>query len=117
MKRYHITRTDPNNGVVFEVGPYGEEIRISEPMPYNECRAFLTQKQEDLKVYKVGKIGSRKGAKRRFYRRIIAPGFVEAIELFKELATEEAVTLQLCTGDWKLLAERTPKGEIKYYLT
>lgn len=117
MKRYHITRTDPNNGVIMEVGKFGEETQISEPASYNTCKAFLLQHQEELHVYKVGRIGSRKGAKRKFYRRIIAPGFVEAIEIFKQLAIDETDTLQLCSGDWKLLAEKKPTGEIKYYLT
>lgn len=117
MNKYRIKRTDPNTGVIMEVGKYGDERQISEPAPYSTCRAFLLQHQEEMHVYKVGRIGSRKGAKRKFYRRIIAPGFVEAVEIFKQLAADETDTLQLCSGDWKLLAEKTPNGEIKYYLT
>lgn len=117
MNKYRIKRTDPNTGIVMEVGPYGEETEATNPMPYKDCKVFLYQHQEDLRVYKVAKIASRKGAKRRLYRRIVAPGFLEAIDRFKTITADEAVTMQLCTGDWKVLAEKTPTGEIKYYLT
>lgn len=115
QKKYHIKRIDPNSGQVWETGPFGEEIRTTDTIPYNECKAFVLQHQQELRVYKVGRIGSRKGAKRRLYKRILAPGFIEAVELFNQLVAEEAATLQLCTGDWKVVAEKAPEGRIKYF--
>lgn len=115
MNKYHIKRIDPNTGQVWEVGLFGEEIRTTDTIPYNECKAFVLQHQQELRVYKVGRIGSRKDAKRRMYKRIFAADIVKAMEAFNKLVQEEAVTLQLCTGDWKLIAEKPPIGRTKFY--
>ena len=116
MQKYHIKRIDPNTGQVWETGPFGEDLQTTDTMPYTECKVYLLQHQVELRVYKVGRIGSRKNAKRRMHKRIFATGFVQAVEIFSSLSQDEAVTLQLCTGDWKILAEKQPTGEIKYYL-
>lgn len=115
MHKYHIKRIDPNTGQVWETGPYGEEIQTTETLPYTDCKIFLMKNQTDLRVYKVGRIGSRKDAKRRMYKRIFAANIVEAMEAFNNLVREEAVTLQLCTGDWKIIAEKKPTGSTKLY--
>lgn len=115
MHKYHIKRVDPNNGQIWETGPYGEEIQTTDTMPYTDCKIYLLQHQVELKVYKVGRIGSRKDAKRRMHKRIFATGIIEAMQIFNEIIQEEAVTLQLCTGDWKVLIEKKPTGETKYY--
>ena len=49
------------------------------------------------------------------HKRIFATGIIEAMQIFNEIIQEEAVTLQLCTGDWKVLIEKKPTGETKYY--
>lgn len=115
MHKYHIKRIDPNTGQVWETGPYGEEIQTTETLPYTDCKIFLMKNQVNLKVYKVGRIGSRKDAKRRMYKRIFAANIVEAMEAFNKIVQEEAVTLQLCTGDWKIIAEKKPTGSTKLY--
>lgn len=115
MHKYHIKRVDPNNGQVWETGPYGEEIQTTGTLPYKDCKIYLLQHQEELRVYKVGQIRSRKGAKRRMYKRIFAPDIVQAMEIFNKLVQDEAVTLQLCTGDWKIIAEKPPTGRTKFY--
>lgn len=115
MQKYHIKRIDPNTGQVWETGPFGEDLQTTDTMPYTDCKVYLLQHQVELRVYKVGRIGSRKNAKRRMHKRIFATGFVEAVEIFSKIDPEDA-TLQLCTGDWKVLVERKPNGEMKYYL-
>lgn len=115
IHKYHIKRIDPNTGQVWETGPYGEDIQTTETMPYTDCKIYLLKNQVELRVYKVGRIGSRKGAKRRMHKRIFATGIVEAMQIFNQLVQDEAVTLQLCTGDWKVLAEKQPTGSTKFY--
>ena len=115
MNKYHIKRIDPNTGQVWETGIYGEDLQTTETMPYGDCKAFLMMNQVELRVYKVGRIGSRKNAKRRMYKRICAENILEAMEAFNKLVQDEAVTLQLCTGDWRLIAEKKPTESTKLY--
>lgn len=113
--KYRIKRIDPNSGQVWEIGPFGEEIQTTETLPYTDCKIFLLKNQVELRVYKIGCIGSRKGAKRKYLKRIFATGIIQAMELFNQIVEDEAVTLQLCSGDWKVLAEKQPTGRTKFY--
>lgn len=116
MNKYHIKRVDPNTGQIWEIGPFGEEIQTTETMSYLDCKIYIMQHQTGLRVYKVGRIGTRKDAKRRMYKRIFAQDIVEAMNIFNQLTLIETSTLQLCTGDWKVIAEKKPQSETKFYL-
>lgn len=117
MKQYFIRRTGPNTGQVLQNGPHGFVEEVTPEMPYNDCRIFILQNQRDLRVYKVAELKNRKGSKRRLLSRILAPDLNRAVIYFSEVcdgfkATDS--TIQLYTGDWKLL-EEYKSGEIKIY--
>lgn len=113
MKRLEIIRVDPNTGYVVRLDKDFRKIKITEILPYRSCMAFVLEHQEEGAIYKIGKIGKRKDARRKLERRILALDDNEAIKIFRNMDFEDGVTYQLVTGDWKIIAERDKNGIIK----
>lgn len=105
MKRYEIRRTTPVTGIVIDRYPYDNGTPVTDQMFYDQCMAFIRERQEDLTVYKVGFRENRKNGVRHLYKKILAHDDKEAAELFRDLMAREAPTdgrdYQLLTGDWK----------------
>lgn len=114
QKNMYVRRTDPNNGVVVEIGNYFDEKTITEPMPYQQCVNFVLEHRRDLTIYKIAKILPRKNAKRTLYKKILAVDDCDAIRVFSNVCSgaPENVILQLLTGDWKLIAGKDRNGLI-----
>lgn len=113
MKRLEIIRVDPNTGYVVRLNKDFQKIKVTEILPYRSCMAYVMEYQEEATVYKIGKIGKRKDARRKLERRILALDDHEAIRIFNNMDFEDGVTYQLVTGDWKIIAERDKNGIIK----
>lgn len=112
MKRLEIIRVDPNTGYVTRLNSQMQRIRITETMPYKSCMAYVMKNQEDAKVYKIGRLADRINAKRRHHGNILAANNEEAISVFSMMQLNKGSTYQLCTGDWKLIAQRDRNGFI-----
>lgn len=107
MKRLHIKRTDANYGIVFALGRFFEEVPVTPLLPYKSCMAYRMENQEELKIYKVGRILNRKNAKRTLYKRFLAKDDKEAMSTFLDILKNYEGSgedmLQLLSGDWKEL--------------
>lgn len=112
MKRLEIIRVDPNTGYVVRLDKDFRKIKITEILPYRSCMAFVLEHQEEATIYKIGKIGKRKDARRKMEGRILAADDPEAIRIFNNMDFDDGITYQLVTGDWKIIAERDPSGKI-----
>lgn len=112
MKRLEIIRVDHNTGYVVRLNKDFQKIKITEILPYRSCMAYVLEHQEDGTIYKIGKIGKRKDARRKLEGRIFAADDPEAIRIFNNMEFESGITYQLVTGDWKIIAERDPSGKI-----
>lgn len=115
LQKYFIKRTSPNTGIVYAWTMHCKTIDVSENMSYTECKHFVKEHQEELKVYKVARILNRKNAKRTLYEKVLAADSDEALCGFYEICKRECddSRLQLLTGDWKIIAERDCNGLIK----
>lgn len=109
MRRYYIKRTGPNTGIVTELTTYGNIKDASVEMTYLDCREWVKEHQEELKVYKVAVTSKRKNAKRHLLTKIYARDDYEAGMQFVTLMSYKAQhgdcdkgsTYELMTGDWK----------------
>ena len=111
MKRLEIIRVDPNTGYVVRLNKDFQRIKITEILPYRSCMAFVLEHQEEGTIYKIGKIGKRKDARRKLERRILAADDVEAINIFCKMDFDAGITYQLVTGDWRIVAQHDPDGK------
>lgn len=111
MKRLEIIRVDPNNGYVVRLNKDFQRIKVTEILPYRSCMAYVMEYQEEATIYKIGKIGKRKDARRKLERRILALDDHEAIRIFNNMDFEDGVTYQLVTGDWRIVAQHDPDGK------
>lgn len=107
MNRLEIVRTDPNNGYVVRLDNFFKRIKVTETTTYRSCLAYVMEHQEEATVYKVARILSRKNAKRQLYERFLARDQKEAVDIFNKhyAPMAQGFTLQLCTGDWKVICE------------
>ena len=112
MKRLEIIRVDPNTGYVTRLNSQMQRIKITEIMPYKSCMAYVMENQEDAKVYKIGRLADRKNAKRRHQGNILAVDNNEAVNVFTKIQLNKGSTYQLCTGDWKIIAQKDRNGLI-----
>lgn len=112
MKRLEIIRVDPNTGYVVRLDKDFRKIKITEILPYRSCMAYVLEHQEEATIYKIGKIGKRKDARRKMDGRILAADEKEAIQIFNKMDFDDGITYQLLTGDWKIIAERDSAGLI-----
>ena len=112
MKRLEIIRVDPNTGYVTRLNSQMQRIKITETMPYKSCMVYVMENQEDAKVYKIGRLADRKNAKRRHHGNILAADNNEAIDVFSMMQLNKGSTYQLCTGDWKIIAQKDRNGLI-----
>lgn len=112
MKRLEIIRVNPNIGYVVRLDKDFRKIKITEILPYRSCMAYIQEYQEEGTIYKIGKIGKRKDARRKLERRILALDDNEAIRIFSKMNFDDGITYQLLTGDWKIIAERDANGII-----
>lgn len=112
MKRLEIIRVDPNTGYVVRLDKDFRKIKVTEILPYRSCMAFVLEHQEEANIYKIGKIGKRKDARRKLEGRILASDEPEAIRIFNKMNFDDGITYQLLTGDWKIIAERDTNGII-----
>lgn len=112
MKRLEIIRVDPNTGYVIRLDKNFQKVKITEILPYRSCMAFILEHQEEGTIYKIGRIGKRKDARRKMERRILAADEKEAIHIFSNMNFEDGIYYQLVTGDWKIIAERDRNGLI-----
>lgn len=106
VKRLEIIRVDPNTGYVVRLDNNFRKIKITEILPYRSCMAFVIENQQEAKIYKIGKIGTRKNARRKFDSRFLAADDEEAIRIFNRMEFTDNATYQLLTGDWKVLKEK-----------
>lgn len=107
MNRLEIIRTDPNNGYVTRLDTFFKRVKVTEIASYRSCLAYVMEHQEEATVYKVARILSRKNAKRQQYERFLARDQREAVDIFNKhyAPMAQGFTLQLCTGDWKVICE------------
>lgn len=115
MKRLFIKRVNANIGIVYSYGRYFEEVPVTGPEVYVACKAYVKENQEELTIYKIGRILNRKNAKRTLDKTFLAADEDEAMSTFIDYcaAHEDSSTYQLLTGNWKLIAERLSNGLIK----
>lgn len=116
MKELSIKRMTPNSGVVVCLDVYGEPVIVTPEKPYKECVEYVRMHQEELTVYKIGRILPRKNARRTLFKRIYALDEDEAKDIFVDIcaSNDDGSRLQLLTGDWKLIAERHSNGLIQF---
>jgi hypothetical protein len=83
------------------------DVKVTEVTTFRSCLAYVIEHQEEATVYKVARILSRKNARRQLYERFLAKDQREAIDIFNKhyAAQAQGFTLQLCTGDWKVICE------------
>jgi hypothetical protein len=111
MKRLEIIRVDPNTGYVVRYDRDFNRVKMTEILPYRSCMAYVMENQEEGTIYKIGVIGTRKNARRKYVGRILAEDDAEAVSIFeKEWASFHEGTVQLLTGDWKIIAQRNADG-------
>ena len=111
MKRLEIIRVEPNTGYVVRLDRNLKKVKITEILPYRSCMAFVMENQEEGIIYKIGVIGTRKNARRKYVGKILAEDNTEAVSIFeKEWASYYEGTVQLLTGDWKIIAQRNADG-------
>lgn len=114
MKKFRIQRVNDTQGVIYQMMYDGTEEPISTPTDYMKCMLFVQEKQKELKIYKISRIGTRKDAKRHLHTRIYAEdnnGALEGFNNFLKHASDD-VTFELLTGDWKMIAIRRPEQPI-----
>lgn len=114
MKRYEIIRTDPNNGYVTRLSNHLQRIKVSDVMPYRECMEFVMHNQEEGTIFKIAKLANRRNARRTLYDKILVADKNEAIRVFDHDYCNEYAdyTLQLCTGDWQIIAQCVSGGPV-----
>ena len=114
--RYYAKRTDPNHGMVMERLPDGTSEPVTDELHWAICVSKVhALKDEVLTLYKVARIAPRKNAIRRLYSKIYARDLSDAVDHFRQICeTGDPATLQLLTGDWKLICEKGPDGSIQF---
>ena len=116
MNQLFIKRVSPNTGIVCAYGTFFEEISVTGPLNYPECKAYIAEHQKTLTLFKVARILNRKNAKRSLYKKFLAADWKEAMTTFEYICRQEEESgniLQLLTGDWKMIAEKDRNDLIK----
>lgn len=114
VNQLYIKRMTPNTGTVMAYGRFYEECRVTSELPYKECVAYVQENQTPLTIYKVARILPRKNAVRKLFKKFLALNEDDAKATFYDICkmTDDGSTLQLLTGDWKLIAVRDSSGII-----
>ena len=111
MKKYRIVRPNCREGIIYQKMWDGSEEPISTPMEYSKCMMFVQEKQKELKIWRISAIGPRRNAIRHKRMDIYAEDKNEALEAFDRFLSslgDDNVTYELCTGDWRIIANRRP---------
>lgn len=114
VNQLYIKRMTPNTGMVMALSRFYNESPVTSEMPYKECVTFVQENQTPLTIYKVARILPRKNAARKLFKKFLAHNEDDAKETFYYICkmTDDGSTLQLLTGDWKLIAVRDSSGII-----
>ncbi len=115
--RYYAKRTSPNLGQVMERQADGSSVPVTSELPYAICIAKVKDhRTELLHLFKVARIAPRKDAVRRLHCKILARDLSDAVRQFSEMCRDgDPATLQLLTGDWKLICEKGPDGSVTFH--
>lgn len=111
ITKFRIQRSDPTHGILYQRMWDGSEEPISTPMEYSKCMMFIQEKQKELKIWRISAIGPRRNAVRHKRMDIFAEDKNEALEAFDRFLSsfgDDNVTYELCTGDWRIIANRRP---------
>ena len=110
MKRYVMKRFNPNTADIFDHDINGDEFSIKRCLSIPECKKFLAEHQEELKVYKIAEYSNRKDGKRHLVKTIYVKFEEEALEYFTSY--DHYLTIvngskrrELLTGNWQLVAK------------
>lgn len=108
MRNLRIRRVTVNDAVVEKVNHDGLWVIDSDIMPLRDCMAYNVANREEVTCYKVGQILDRVNGRRHLAQRIYAKDNNDAIRYFSDVVCERFPegTLQLLTGDWKIIAAR-----------
>ena len=104
-------RVTANTACVYYMDRYGKWIKVQDEAPIAACKNYVEQNQEQIYPYIVAYIGTRANAKRHVMRKIMAVDKDDAVKYFNEWVKQQEEfeplhgTLQLLTGNWKLVTE------------
>ena len=105
MRELYFERNTVNTAHVIKRNMFGIAEPVTEEMPIPDVQRYIINNQRELTCYKVAYKGTRKNAVRHLRGVCYFATDEEALAYFKTISMP-GYTLQLLTGDWKLLAER-----------
>ena len=102
-------RVTSNTACVYYMDRSGKWIKVNDEAPLAAVKEYIRQNQEQIYPYIVAQIGTRTNAKRHVLRKIMASDINDARNFFNLWIEEQEEpltgTIQLLTGNWKLVLE------------
>lgn len=105
MRELWLMRTTVNKATVGKRNAFGVLESSTDEMSIPDAQRYIAAHQRELTCYKIAYKGTRKNAVRHL-RSVCYFGTDEEAIAFFHTVSMPGYTLQLLTGDWRLLAEK-----------